>query len=53
MEVEKSFNGRIPHTEFRVTMAGRDALDAYWRDLDAIRSMHDKSDSETDNDGDS
>lgn len=40
VEIIKSFNGRIPHTEFRVSREGKEALEAYWRDLDAIRTMH-------------
>ena len=40
VEIIKSFNGRIPHTEFRVSKEGKEALNAYWRDLDAIRTMH-------------
>ncbi len=43
VKIEKSFNGRIPHTEFRVTPEGRNALTAYWNDLDDIRSMHDRT----------
>jgi DNA-binding transcriptional ArsR family regulator len=39
VEVEKTFVGRVPHTNFHITAAGRDALDQYWRDLDAIRSL--------------
>ena len=37
LEIEKSFNGKIPHTEYRLTDAGREALDEYWVGLDAIR----------------
>lgn len=40
--VEKSFNGRIPHTEFTITGDGRAALDEYWQGLDAIRGMHER-----------
>lgn len=40
VEVLKTFNGRIPHTEFSLSGEGRKALDAYWQDLDAIRTMH-------------
>jgi DNA-binding transcriptional ArsR family regulator len=43
--VEKTFNGRIPHTEFRLTPDGRSALDAYWKELDAIRTMHESGES--------
>ncbi len=39
VEIEKSFNGRIPHTEFRITAEGRSALDQYWKDIDAIRAL--------------
>jgi DNA-binding transcriptional ArsR family regulator len=39
VEVNKSFNGRIPHTEFTLTGEGRGALEAYWKELDAIRSL--------------
>ena len=39
VEVIKSFNGKIPHTDFRLTPAGRDALAAYWNELDAIRTL--------------
>lgn len=41
--VEKSFNGRIPHTEFRITPEGHTALKEYWEGLDAIRAMRPKS----------
>ena len=39
--IAKSFNGRIPHTDFRLTAEGRSALEKYWEELDAIRAMHD------------
>jgi DNA-binding PadR family transcriptional regulator len=39
VEVNKSFNGRIPHTEFRITPEGSAALTQYWQDLDAIRGL--------------
>ena len=39
IEVEKSFNGRIPHTEYRLTKVGRRELSEYWARLDAIRSL--------------
>lgn len=41
--VHKTFNGRVPHTEYVVTETGRQALDQYWRDMDAIRSLQDTS----------
>jgi DNA-binding MarR family transcriptional regulator len=37
VEVQKSFNGKLPHTEYRLTDAGRTALHDYWAALDAIR----------------
>jgi DNA-binding transcriptional ArsR family regulator len=38
LEVRKSFQGRIPHTDYLLTKAGRVALAAYWATLDAIRT---------------
>jgi len=37
VEVRKSFHGRMPHTEYRLTPDGHAALAAYWEQLDAIR----------------
>lgn len=42
VQVEKGFVGRIPHTDFQITPAGRAALDQYWNDLDAIRQLHNR-----------
>lgn len=39
VEVEKSFDGKIPHTEFRITQKGKDALEKYWRQIEEIRKM--------------
>lgn len=39
VEISKGFNGRIPHTEFSIKEAGRDALRKYWEEIHAIRSM--------------
>jgi DNA-binding transcriptional ArsR family regulator len=39
VNVKKSFNGKVPHTEFRITQVGRDALEQYWKDIDEIRQM--------------
>lgn len=44
VEVEKTFLGRVPHTNFQITEAGREALEQYWRDLDAIRSLQARPD---------
>lgn len=38
VEVRKSFNGKMPHTAYRLTDAGRQALADYWAALDRIRS---------------
>lgn len=43
VDVTKSFKGKLPHTEFRLTKAGRDALAEYWAGLDAIRSLREGS----------
>ena len=34
--VEKSFEGRMPHTEYRLTPAGRRALEKYLAHMEAI-----------------
>lgn len=36
LEVEKSFQGKIPHTEYRLTPAGRSALDRYLDHMEAL-----------------
>jgi DNA-binding transcriptional ArsR family regulator len=33
---EKSFEGRVPHTDFRLTAAGRAALDRYLSHMEAL-----------------
>jgi len=43
VEIIKSFKGKIPHTQFRLTQAGRDALAEYWIGLDQIRALRDTS----------
>ena len=39
VRVYKSFNGKIPHTEYRLTSAGREQLRQYWEGLDQIRQL--------------
>jgi len=39
VQVTKSFNGRVPHTEYRLTAAGRKALKSYWQDIESIRRL--------------
>lgn len=41
VNIVKSFNGKIPHTDFSITEAGMGALEKYWGELDAIRNMKD------------
>lgn len=36
VEVEKSFRGKVPHTEYRLTRAGRKALGRYLSHLESI-----------------
>lgn len=36
LEVEKSFRGKRPHTEYRLTKAGEEALDRYLEHLERI-----------------
>ena len=38
VEVRKSFNGKIPHTDYALTESGRKALADYWAVLDQIRA---------------
>ncbi len=37
--IEKGYNGKIPRTEYRLTDAGRKALDGYWTAIDRIRAI--------------
>ena len=39
VEVHKSFNGKIPHTDYGLTKAGRKALAKHWVALDKIRAL--------------
>ena len=43
VKVRKSFNGKIPHTAYRLTGAGKKALAQYWQTLEAIRLSSDDS----------
>jgi DNA-binding HxlR family transcriptional regulator len=36
LRVEKTFRGKIPHTEFRLTPKGKTAFDLYRKDLSLI-----------------
>jgi DNA-binding transcriptional ArsR family regulator len=36
LRVEKTFRGKIPHTEFRLTPKGRSAFDQYRKDIGSI-----------------
>jgi len=40
IEIFKGFNGKIPHTRYRLTPAGRKALAGYWATLDHIRAAY-------------
>lgn len=42
VKVTKTFNGKIPHTDYQLTKAGRDGLAQYWAELDAIRGLKDQ-----------
>jgi DNA-binding MarR family transcriptional regulator len=39
VQVDRSFRGKQPHTEYRLTVAGREALAAYWKAVDEIRGL--------------
>ena len=47
VEVQKGFNGRVPHTNFRITDDGRKGLAEYWVALDQIRMSPQGNDKET------
>jgi DNA-binding transcriptional ArsR family regulator len=38
VKVNKSFNGKVTQTEYRLTKTGRRALEKYWAALDGIRT---------------
>ena len=37
VEISKTFNGKIPHTSYRIAELGRSRLEEYWQALDEIR----------------
>ncbi|MHB1462397.1 MAG: transcriptional regulator [Armatimonadota bacterium] len=43
IEIEKSFQNKLPHTAYRITDTGRQQLAAYWKSLDAIRAEGDEA----------
>ena len=43
IEVRKSFNGKIPHTDYRLTGVGKEKLAEYWLGLEEIRALKDAS----------
>ena len=45
IEVQKKFNGKIPHTNYRIADGGREALSDYWAALDQIRAAGTKTNS--------
>ena len=47
--INKTFNGKVPHTEFKISEEGRTALHDYWAGIDAIRSMAVSEDEAEDN----
>jgi DNA-binding transcriptional ArsR family regulator len=36
--ISKSFQGKMPHTRYRLTNLGRKRLAAYWQQIDEIRT---------------
>jgi DNA-binding transcriptional ArsR family regulator len=38
VEIQKSFNGKVPHTDYRITEGGGKALSGYWAAIDQIRT---------------
>ena len=41
VKVCKSFNGKIPHTDYQLTALGQKALGDYWAAVDQIRGVSD------------
>ena len=39
LKIFKSFNGKIPHTGYRLTKIGKRALSKYWEALEEIREL--------------
>ena len=39
LKISKSFNGKIPHTSYRLTKMGKRALSKYWKALEEIREL--------------
>lgn len=39
IEILKSFNGKMPHTSYRLTENGERALSNYWDSLDEIKKL--------------
>lgn len=39
VEIRKSFQGKMPKTECRLTASGRAALKQYWKTIDEIRAL--------------
>ena len=39
VEIDKRFLGKLPRTTYRLTGAGRTALDDYWAGLEEIRQL--------------
>jgi DNA-binding MarR family transcriptional regulator len=37
LSIEKSFVDKIPHTQIRISEAGRSALEQYWQQLEKMR----------------
>ena len=43
VKIKKSFNGKMPHTEYRMTRAGHNALTRYWQSMDEIRMTQERN----------
>ena len=43
VEILKGFNGKVTHTRYRLTESGSEALARYWREIDEIRAIANRS----------
>jgi DNA-binding MarR family transcriptional regulator len=39
LEINKGYNGKTPHTDYKLTDRGREAITQYWSQIDRIRGL--------------
>ena len=43
VKINKTFNGKIPHTAYHLTKKGKQSLAKYWDIIDKIKSLSEKN----------